>query len=122
MAVFPSASQAGHGAVQENSTDWKAVEALKDGIQSLRSQRTMKAYRRVFRPLMWNVPLVVVFGVVALTVRPSFNDAVAVIVLATLFGVMCLATTISISRLPALKRSEREDKENLAKGLKLNRE
>jgi heme O synthase-like polyprenyltransferase len=83
-----------------------------------RSKRTTEAYLSVFKPLIWNVPLVIAFVVFALTTRPSFGDAVPVLILAALFVAMCIPVAIAASRLPALKRSEQQDKENLNRGLR----
>ncbi|MEJ1114214.1 hypothetical protein WBN73_07385 [Paenarthrobacter sp. CCNWLY172] len=83
-----------------------------------RSKRTIEAYLNVFKPLVWNVPLVIAFVVFALTTRPSFGDAVPVLILAALFVAMCIPVAIAASRLPALKRSEQQDKENLNRGLR----
>lgn len=91
-----------------------------ESIYAQRSQRTVEAYLNVYKPLIWNVPLVIIFFVSAITTRPSFSDTIPVLVLATCFVVMCIPTGVAVSRLPALKRSEENDKKNLKKGLRPN--
>lgn len=88
------------------------------GIYAVRSHRTVDAFINVFKPMIWNAPLAIVVFVTAVLTRPTIHDTIPLVIMGLCFIGMFIFTTIGASRLPALGRSERLDKENLKKGLR----
>lgn len=78
-------------------TTWREIAVNERDDNFPRSKRTTEAYLSVFKPLIWNVPLVIAFVVFALTTRPSFGDAVPVFILTALFVAMCIPVAIAAS-------------------------